>query len=182
MKIKIVLSVFVLGAIVALSMFYLNGSAGAATTGNVSPSVTVDSTLSLTIENGPNVQWGPKSANDTYDGIIQAKVGANTGWNLTVKRTSDTDTDYGLKGADGTNHILSSNFTFTSAKGSPQPSGTFNGITSATEFPHDSNSEVWTGGGATDQCRVAITYILVIPASQVPQAYTATHTYTLTSS
>jgi len=177
-KIKIVLSVFVLGAIVALSMFYLNGSAGAADTGTVSPSVTVDSTLSLTIENGTNVQWGHKSANDTYNGIIQAKVGANTAWRLMVRRTSDPTIDCGLKGANG-DHIASSNFTFTSDLGSPQPSGS--GVTTPREFL-TTNTEVWTGGGATDQCRVAITYNLVIPASQYAQAYTATHTYTVVSS
>jgi hypothetical protein len=179
-KVRIVLGLFVLGAMVALSMFYLFGSAGAATTGTVTPSVTVESTLSLTLENGTNVQWGSQTAGTTHTGTIQAFVVANTGWKLTVRRTSDVGTDYGLKGADLTNHIPSSNFTFTSVQGSPAPSGS--GVTSPTEFPHASNADVWTNGTAALSSRVAVTYSLSIPANQYPQGYSATHTYTLSPS
>ena len=174
MKIKIVLSVFVLGAIVALSMFYLNGSAGAATTGNVSPSVTVDSTLSLTIENGTNVQWGSKAAGTTQTGTIQARVSSNTNWTLTVA----SSTSHGLEGNDGSHHIESPSFKYTSAAGTPTPSG--NGIAAATEFS-TSGTNVWTDGLSISDCQVAIAYNLVIAASQYPQGYSATHTYTLTS-
>jgi len=180
-KIKIVLSVFVLGAIVALSMFYLNGSAGAADpTGTVSPSVTVNTTLSLTMEEGTekNVQWGGKAAGTTQTGTIQAVIGANIGWNLTVQATAGFSGTNEL--TDGNQRIASSHFTYTSAAGIPAPPyGT--GVT-ATPFGGSAGTPVWAGGPAYDGCKVAITYRLQIPAIQPPGTYTATHTYTLTSS
>ena len=160
-------------------MFYLNGSAGAATTGNVSPSVTVDSTLSLTIENGTNVQWGSKAAGTTQTGTIQAVIGANTGWNLTVQATAGHSGTNEL--TDGSHPISTSYFKYTSAAGSPAPpNGT--DVTTATPFDGSNQTPVWTGGTAYAGCKVAITYNLQIPANQAPGTYTATHTYTLTSS
>ena len=180
MKIKIVLSVFVLGAIVALSMFYLNGSAGAATvTQTVSPSVTVSSTLSLTMEDTANVVWGSKAAGTTQTGTIQARVSSNTNWTLYVKRTSDTGITCGLAGEDTTHHIASSRFTYTSTSGSHAPPAG-DGV-AATQF-NTTDTDVWTGGTPTGDCGVAVTYSLVIPRDQYSQGYTATHTYTLTSS
>ena len=178
MKIKIAFSVFVLGAIVALSMFYLNGSAGAATTGTVSPSVTVNSTLSLTLEDAANVQWGGKAAGTTQTGTIQALIGANTGWNLTVQATAGHSGTNEL--TDGSHPISTSYFKYTSAAGSPAPpNGT--DVTTATPFDGSNQTPVWTDGTAYAGCKVAITYGLQIPVSQPPGTYTATHTYTLTS-
>ena len=174
MKIKIVLSVFVLGAIAALSMFYLNGSARAATQGTVSPSVTVNSTLSLTLEDTGNVVWGGRNPGTSFNGTIQAKIAANSNWRLMV--TSSTNN--GLEGADGNNHI--SNLAFTSTAGDPSPNPDGSGVTG--ESFKDTSTNVWTGGTASGDCRVAIKYALTIPANQYAQAYTATHTYTLTSS
>ncbi len=174
MKIRIVLSVFVLGAMAAFAMFYLNGSAGAATTGTVSPSVTVSSTLSLTLEDTANVVWGSKAAGTTQTGMVQARVGSNTNWTLTVA----SSTSHGLEGNDGSHHIASPSFKYTSAAGTPIPSG--NGIATATEFS-TSGTSVWTDGLSISDCQVAITYNLVIAANQYPQSYSATHTYTLTS-
>jgi len=178
-KIKIVLSVFVLGAIVALSMFYLNGSARAApVTETVSPRVTVSSTLSLTMEDTANVVWGSKAAGTTQTGTIQAVVTANTGWNLTVQATAGYPGTNEL--VSGSNRIVSSRFKYTSAAGIPDPlNGT--GITTASPFDDSNQTPVWTGGTAYDGCKVAITYSLQIPANQAPGEYTATHTYTLTS-
>jgi hypothetical protein len=178
-KIRIVFSVFVLGAIVALSMFYLNGSAGAATTGTVSPSVTVSSTLSLALEDGTNVEWGSKPAGTTQTGIVQARVTSNTNWTLYVKRTSDTGITCGLAGEDGTHHTASSSFTYTSTSGSPAPPAG-SGV-GATQF-NTTDTDVWTGGAATGDCKVAVTYSLVIPGDQYPQVYSATHTYTVVPS
>jgi len=176
MKFKIGLLIVILSAIVTFSLF---GTAGAANTGTVSPSVTVTSTLSLTLEDKTNVQWESKSAGTTQTGTIQAKIGANANWTLTVKRTSDTSITCGLAGADGSHHIPASYFTYTSAAGSPAPPAG-SGVT-ATQFD-TVDTNVWTGGTTTSDCRVAVTYNLQIPASQKPQFYSATHTYTLTSS
>jgi len=178
-KRRILLGVFVLGAMVALSMFYLLGSAGAQTTGTVSPSVTVGSTLSVTLENVANVQWGAKPAGTTQTGTIQAKVVSNANWTLYVKRTSDIAIACGLAGEDGTHHIGKSAFTYTSAAGTPAPGGG-PGVT-ATEFDI-TNTDVWTGGTPTTDCRVAVNYSLVIPGDQLPQGYSATHTYTVVPS
>lgn len=166
---------------VAAFSFYFFGTAGAAVeTEAVSPSVTVNSSLSLIIENPENVQWESQSAGgDPLEGTIKAKVSANTSWMLTVERTSDTSISCGLAGEDGNHNIHSSNFTYTSAAGIPAPSG--NGVTTATEFG-TADTNVWTEGAATGECRVAITYNLQIPSNQEPQPYTATHTYTLASS
>ena len=176
MKIKIVLSVFVLGAIVALSMFYLFGTAEAATVAPpVKPSVTITSTLSLAMEDTANVVWGDKAAGTTpITGTIQARVSSNTNWMLTVA----SSTSHGLEGNDGSHHIASPSFKYTSAAGTPTPSG--NGIAAATEFS-TSGTNVWTDGLSISDCRVAIAYNLVIAASQYPQGYSATHPYTLTS-
>jgi uncharacterized protein affecting Mg2+/Co2+ transport len=159
--------------------FCLSEITGAATTGTVSPSVTVSNTLSLTLEGTTNVQWESKSAGTTQTGTIQAKVGANTNWTLTVKRSSDTSVaNCGLMGSDGNNFIPSSNFRYTSAAGSPAPAGS--GV-STTQFD-TSDTNVWTEGIAIGECQVAVTYNLQIPANQKPQAYSATHTYTLVPS
>ena len=178
MKPKMVLLILILGAIATFSLF---GTAGAAqVTGTVSPSVTVGATLSLIIENPENVLWGSQSAGSNPTGTIQARISANTGWTLTVKRTSDTGiSNCGLMGDDGSNSIPSSKLTYTSAAGSPVPPAG-SGVT-ATQFS-TSDTDVWTGGTITGDCRVAVTYDLQIPASQKPQLYSATHTYTLTSS
>jgi hypothetical protein len=176
MKLKIGLLILILGAIATFSLF---GTAGAANTGTVSPSVTVGTTLSLIIENPQNVQWEPQSAGSNPTGTIQVRISANANWTLTVKRTSDTSVaNCGLMGADGSNFIPASYFTYTSAAGSPTPSGS--GVT-ATQFS-TSDTNVWTEGTAIGDCRVAVTYNLQIPASQKPQLYSATHTYTLASS
>jgi hypothetical protein len=178
MKIRIVFSAFVLGVIVALSMFYLNGSAGAAT-GTVTPSLTVEDTLSLTLEGDTNVEWETKPAGTTQTGIVQARVSSNTNWTLYVKRTSDTAITCGLAGEDGTHHIANSRFTHTSTSGSPAPPA--GGGVSATQF-NTTDTDVWTGGPATGDCKVAVTYSLVIPGDQYPQGYSATHTYTVVPS
>ncbi len=179
MKLRMALVTLALGATIVLSLFYLFGSAGAATTGTVSPSVTVSSTLSLMLEDGANVQWGSKGAGTTQTGTIQARVGSNTNWTLYVKRSSDTAITCGLAGEDGTHHVSSSCFTYASASGSPAPpAGTGVG---ATQFD-TTDTNVWTVGTATGDCRVAVTYSLVIPADQLPQGYSATHTYTVVPS
>jgi hypothetical protein len=172
MKLKIGLLIFLFGAIATLSLF---GTVGAANTGTVSPSVTVGTTLSLIMENPGNVQWESKSAGTIQTGIIQAKIGANANWTLTVS----SDTTYGLAGQDGNHNIPASSFTYTSAAGSPAPPAG-SGVT-ATQFS-TSDTNVWTGGTSIGDCRVAVTYDLQIPVSQYPQAYSATHTYTLASS
>ena len=177
MRLKIGLLVLILGAIATFSLF---GTAGAANTGQVSPSVTVTSTLSLTMEDTTNVQWGPQGAGSNPTGTIQVRIRANTNWTLTVRRTSDTGVaNCGLMGDDGSNYIPSSKFTYTSAAGSPVPPAG-SGVT-ATQF-NTSDTNVWTGGTATSDCRVAVNYDLQIPAMQKPQLYSATHTYTLASS
>jgi len=173
-KTRILLGVFVLGAMVALSMFYLLGSAGAANTATVSPSVTVSSTLSLTLQDATNVQWGTQFAGTTQSGTIQAKIGSNTDWALMVA----SDTIYGLAGADGSHNIASSNLEYTSAAGSPAPT-TGSGVTDL-QFG-TSGTDVWTGGTPTGDSGVAVTYNLAIPGNQYPQLYSATHTYTLTA-
>ena len=160
-------------------MFYLFGSAGAAATDTVSPSVTVGSTLSLTLEDGSNVEWGSKPAGTTQTGTIQAVIGANTEWNLTVCATAGYSGTNEL--TDGSHRISASYFKYTSAAGDPAPpNGT--GVTTATPFDGSNETPVWTTGTAYGGCKVAITYNLEIPANQSPGAYTATHTYTLTSS
>jgi len=177
MKLKIGLLILILGAIATFSLF---GTAGAANTGEVSPSVTVSTTLSLTLEDTTNVEWGSQSAGSNPTETIQARVSANTNWTLTVRRTSDTGVaNCGLMGDDGSNYIHSTNFTYTSAAGSPAPPAG-SGVT-ATQF-NTSDTNVWTGGTATGDCRVAVDYNLQIPAMQKPQPYSATHTYTLASS
>jgi len=159
----------------ALSLFYLNGSAGATTvTQTVSPSITVSSTLSLTMEDTANVVWGSKAAGTTQTGTIQARVSSNTNWMLTVA----SSTSHGLEGTDESHHIASPSFKYTSAAGTPIPSG--NSIATATEFS-TSGTSVWTDGLSISDCQVAVTYNLVIAANQYPQGYSATHTYTLTS-
>jgi len=168
------LVMLVLCTTIVLSMFYLFGTAGAATTGTVTPSVTVSSTLSLTIADSSNVVWGSKAAGTMQTGVIQAAVGSNTDWALTVS----SDTTYGLAGLDGSHHIVGSNLTYTSAAGSPAPTAG-SGVTD-TQFG-TAGTDVWTGGAPTGVCGVAITYNLTIPANQYPQPYSATHTYTLTS-
>lgn len=173
-KRRILLGVFVLGAVLTLSMFYLLGSAGAATTDTVSPSVTVSSTLSLTLQDATNVQWGTQFAGTTQSGTIQAKVVSNTDWVLTVA----ADTISGLAGADGSHNIASSNLKYTSAAGSPVPT-TGDGVTDL-QFG-TSGTDVWTGGTPTGDSGVAVTYNLTIPGNQYPQLYSAIHTYTLTS-
>lgn len=182
MKLRILslMSVPVLVTVAAFS-FYFFGTAGAAVeTEAVSPSVTVNSSLSITLEDATNVQWGSQSTGSSPDGAIQAKISANTGWTLTVKRSSDTSVaNCGLMGDDENNYIHSSNFTYTSVAGSPAPPGG-SGVTT-TQFT-TSDTNVWTGGTVTGECRVAITYNLQIPSNQKPQAYTAIHTYTLASS
>lgn len=179
MKLRIFLVTLALGATIVLSLFYLFGSAGAATTGTVSPSVTVSSTLSVTLEDGANVQWGSTPAGTTRTDTIQARVTSNTNWTLYVKRSSDTAITCGLAGEDGTHHLSSSCFTYASAAGSPAPpSGS--GET-ATQFDI-ADTNVWTGGTATGDCRVAVTYSLVVPSDQWPQGYSATHTYTVVPS
>jgi len=175
MKFKIGLLIVILSAIATFSLF---GTAGAANTGTVSPSVTVTSTLSLVLENEANVWWGSQSAGSNPTGTIQARISANTNWTLAVQATSGYPSTNEL--TDGSHRILSSNFKYTSAAGSPAPSG--QGTSSATAFDGSNQTSVWTAGGATTDCRVAITYNLQIPASQSPGAYTATHTYTLASS
>ncbi len=85
MKLKILLVVFSLCAMAIVSLFYLFGTAGAATTSTVTPSVTVNSTLSLTLENTNNVQWGTTAAGTTKTGTIQARVSSNTNWTLSVQ-------------------------------------------------------------------------------------------------
>jgi hypothetical protein len=172
MKPKMLLIILILGAIATFSWF---GTAGAANTGTVSPSVTVGTTLSLIMENPENVQWGSKSAGTTQTGTIQAKVGANASWTLTVS----SSTTYGLAGQDGNHNIPASSFTYTSAAGSPAPPAG-SGVT-ATQFS-TSDTNVWTGGTSIGECRVAVAYNLQIPASQYPQEYSATHTYTLAPS
>lgn len=173
-RVIIVLLTLVIGSLAA---FYLLGTAEAAT-GTVSPSVTLNSTLSLSLENTENVQWGSKGSGTTQTGTIQARVTANSPWTLTVKRTSDASVaNVGLMGEDGNNYINYSNFKYTSAAGSPAPAGS--GVTSVAFAASD--TDVWTEGTSTSDCRVAITYTLTIPGSQVAQGYTATHTYTLTA-
>jgi len=178
MKPKMLLFILILGAIATFSLF---GTAGAANTGTVSPSVTVGTTLSLTLEDTTYVQWGPQSAGSNPTGTIKARIGVNTNWTLTVQA------DHNLQHTDG-NHWLGANsatgscsvFKYTSAAGSPAPPNA-NGITNAIPFDANNQTDVWTGGTATNECRVAITYDLQIPASQYPGSYSATHTYTLTS-
>lgn len=179
MKLKILLVVFSLCAMALVSLFYLFGTAGAATTSTVSPSVTVNSTLSLTLEDTNNVQWGTTAAGTTKTGTIQARVSSNTNWTLYVKRTSDTGITCGLAGEDATHHIASSSFTYTSTSGSPAPPAG-SGV-GATQF-NTTDTDVWTGGTATGDCKVAVTYSLVIPGNQYPQGYSATHTYTVVPS
>jgi hypothetical protein len=174
-KLKIGLLILILGAI---ATFFLFGTAEAANTGTVSPSVTVGTTLSLIIENPENVQWGGKSAGTTQTGIIQAQIGANTNWSLTVQATNGYPSTNEL--TDGNHKISSSYFKYTSAAGSPTPAG--QGTSSATAFDGSNQTSVWTEGTAIADCRVAITYNLQIPAGQSPGTYTATHTYTLASS
>jgi hypothetical protein len=176
MKPKMGLLILILGVIATFSLF---GTAGAANTGTVSPSVTVSSTLSLILENETNVQWGSQSAGSNPTGTIQARISTNTNWTLTVKRTSDTSITCGLAGTDGSNHIPTSYFTYTSTEGSPAPPAG-SGVT-ATPF-ETADTNVWIGGTSIGDCRVAITYNLQIPANQKPQFYSATHTYTLASS
>lgn len=180
LRILLVMSVPVM-LTVAVFSFYFYGTAGAATeTETVSPSVIVSSSLSLTLEDATNVQWGNQSAGSSLNGTMQATISSNTGWTLTVKRSSDTSVaNCGLMGDDGNNYIHSSNFTYTSVAGSPAPPGG-SGVTT-TQFD-TSDTNVWTEGAVTGECRVAITYDLQIPSNQEPQAYTATHTYTLASS
>lgn len=172
MKLKVGLLILILVAIATFSLF---GTAGAANTGTVSPSVTVTSTLSLTLEDTTNVQWGTQSAGSNQTGTVQARISANANWALTVS----SSTTYGLAGQDGNHNIPASSFTYTSATGTPAPPAG-SGV-GATQFS-DSSTDVWTGGTATNDCRVAVAYNLQIPASQYPQGYSATHTYTLASS
>jgi hypothetical protein len=175
MKPRMVLLILILGAIATFSLF---GTVGAANTGTVSPSVTVSSTLSLSLENPENVQWGNQSAGSNPTGTIQARISANTNWSLAVQATNGYPSTNEL--TDGSHRIASSYFKYTSAAGSPAPSG--QGTSSATAFDGSNQTSVWTAGTAIADCRVAITYDLQIPASQSPGAYTATHTYTLASS
>ena len=116
MKLRMPLVMLALCTTVVLSLFYLFETAGAATTGTVTPSVTVSSTLSLTIEDGANVQWGSKAAGTTQTGTIQARVGSNTNWTLTVA----SDTTYGLAGQDGNNHVASARLTYSTAARHPR--------------------------------------------------------------
>jgi hypothetical protein len=130
--------------------------------------------MSLIIEDESNIQWGSQSAGSHPTGTIQARISANTGWNLTVQATSGELTD-------GENWISSSRFKYTSAAGNPSPPDG-NGVSTPTVFNGNEPTAVWTGGTATADCRVAVSYDLQIPASQPPGTYTATHTYTLTPS
>jgi len=176
MKPKMLLFILILGAIATFSLF---GTAGAAQdTEQVSPSVTVTSTLSLTLEDTTNVQWEPQSAGSNPTGTIQARISANTGWALTVQATGGWPGTGEL--TDGNHRIPSSYFKYTSAAGDPTPSG--QGTSSATAFDGSNQTSVWTAGTAIGDCRVAITYDLQIPATQDPGSYTTTHTYTLASS
>lgn len=179
MKLRIILVSLALAATIVLSLVYLFGSAGAATTGTVSPSVSVTSTLSVALENGTDVLWGSKPAGTTQTGTIQARVSSNTNWTLYVKRSSDAAITCGLAGEDGTHHIGSSSLTYTTASGTPAPPAG-SGVT-ATQFD-TTDTNVWTSGTATGDCRVAVTYTLVIPGDQWPQGYSATHTYTVVPS
>ena len=159
--------------------FCLSEMTGAATTGTVSPSVTVTNTISLSIEDGANVQWGSRSAGSHPTGTIQAKISANANWNLTVQATAGYPGTNEL--TDESHKISSSCFKYTSTAGSPAPPNG-SGTATTTCFDGSNQTSVWTGGPATSDCRVAITYDLQIPASQPPGDYTATHTYTLAPS
>ena len=176
MKPKMVLLILILGAIATFSLF---GTAGAANTGTVSPSVTVGATLSLTLEDTTNVLWGSQSAGSNPTGMIQARISANTGWTLTVQATGGWSGNGEL--TDGNHWIPSSYFKYTSAAGDPTPPAG-NGVDTPTSFESNNQTNVWTGGTATTDRKVAITYDLQIPASQYPGLYTTTHTYTLASS
>jgi len=157
----------------------LSETTGAATTGTVTPSVTVASSMSLSIEDGSNVQWGSQSAGSNTTGTIQVRISANTNWNLTVQATAGYPGTNEL--TDGNRRISSSCFKYTSAAGSPAPPDG-DGVGTARSFDGSNQTEVWTGGTATADCRVAVTYNLQIPVNQPPGAYTATHTYTLVPS
>ena len=157
--------------------FCLSGTTGAATTGTVTPSVTVTSSMSLIIEDAGNIQWGSQSAGSHLTGTIQARISANADWNLTVQATSGYPGTNEL--TDGNHRILSANFKYTSTAGSPAPAGSG---AAATSFEGSGPTNVWIEGTATSDCRVAVSYDLQIPASQPPGTYTATHTYTLTPS
>ena len=175
---RALLALLLILLLTATAALCLSEITGAATTGTVSPSVTVTNTISLSIEDGANVQWGSRSAGSHPTGTIQARISANTSWNLTVQATA------GYSGTneitDGNHRIVSTYFKYTSTAGSPPPAGS--GTATATSFSGSSPTDVWTGGPATSDCRVAITYDLQIPASQPPGTYTATHTYTLVPS
>lgn len=175
MKFKIMLlSLFVLGLIMTLYLFEMAGAVGVTQT--VSPTVTVSNTLSLTMEDTNNVNWGSHAAGTNVNGTIQARISANENWKLVVQATAGYPSTNEL--TDGNHKIPSSRLTYTSAAGDPVPqSGS--GMASATPFDGSNQSNVWTGGLATTNCSVAITYNLQIPADQYPGTYNATHTYTL---
>ncbi len=176
MKIGILLLMVIL-ALVVMAGLTISGRAGTVTD-TVSPTVTVSTTMSLAIEDVSNVQWGSQGAGSSLSGIIQARIGANTTWTLTVQPTSGYSGTNEL--TDETHRIVSSCFTYTSTAGSPAPPGG-SGISSALAFDGGNQTDVWTGGTTTADCRVAITYNLQIPANQAPGEYTTTHTYTVTS-
>lgn len=177
MKIGILLLMVIL-ALVVMAGLTMSGRAGTVTD-TVSPTVTVSTTVSLAMEDVSNVEWDtPHGAGSSLSGTIQARIGANTTWTLTVQPTSGHTTTNNL--TDGSHSIPSSCFTYTSAAGSPAPSGG-SGISSAIPFDGANQTNVWTGGTTTADCGVAITYNLQIPANQAPGTYTATHTYTVTS-
>ena len=163
----------------ATAAFCLSEITGAATTGTVTPSVTLTNTLSLSIENGANVQWGNQSAGSHPTGTIQAKISANASWNLTVQATAGYPGTNEL--TDESHKISSSCFKYTSTAGSPAPPNG-SGTATTTCFDGSNQTSVWTDGTATADCRVAITYDLQIPENQPPGTYTATHTYTLAAS
>jgi hypothetical protein len=174
-KRRILLRVFVLGAMVALSMFFLLGTAGAANTGTVTPSVEVDSTLSLSLSG--TVSWADKLPGDPCSGTVNAAVVANTPWVLAVQATDGYPGTNEL--TDETHRIVSSYFKYSSAASTTSPpNGTGVGLT---QFDGSNATSVWSGGTPTAGATVDVSYNLTIPPMQPPGTYTATHTYTLTS-
>jgi len=161
----------------AALVFLFFGATGAAVTKTVSPSVQLGSSFTLSMNDATNVQWGSQSAGASLSGTIEAQVTANVSWALTVQPTGGDSSTHEL--SDDTHRIAASCFTYTSCADSANPPPAGNGRSTSTQFDGDNQTDVWTGGTPTVGCAVDITYVLNVPGSQPPGAYTTTHTYTL---
>ncbi|MCX6000892.1 MAG: hypothetical protein NTU41_15285 [Chloroflexi bacterium] len=179
-RIVLLATLFVLAALAVCCCYLapLGGTAEAASP--VSPSVTVGPGVTLALEDASNVQWVSGGApGSSLNGTLQARVSSNVGWSLTVQATSGHTSTNEL--TDESHRIASACFTYTSTAGTPAPP-TGDGVSNPKEFDGGNQTNVWTGGTATADCRVAVTYNLQIPKSQPPGTYTATHTYTVAPS